>query len=117
MTRFPRSARLLSGSDFKRVFAARDARQNRLFRIHRAPAPGGTGANRPRLGMAVSRRAARRAVDRNRIRRHIRESFRARAGRLAPYDYVVVARSAAADADPAALRGALEQLWLPLENE
>ncbi|MDT8449882.1 MAG: ribonuclease P protein component [Wenzhouxiangellaceae bacterium] len=117
MIRFPRSARLLSGSDFKRVFAAREARQNRLFRLHRAPLPAEAGAKGPRLGMAVSKRAARRAVDRNRIRRHIRESFRARSSRLAAYDYVVVARSAAADADPATLRGALDQLWLPLENE
>ncbi|GAB4168531.1 MAG: hypothetical protein Kow0020_01920 [Wenzhouxiangellaceae bacterium] len=89
--------------------------QNALIRIHvhEAHAPN-QGA---RLGLAVSRRAVRRAHDRNRIKRHARESFRLHRHRLPPGDYVVTAHPAAARAEPAALRHGFEQLWLRLEQQ
>ncbi len=101
----PRQARLLAGSAFSRVFATRKARSNRYFTIHYAP------ADKPRLGMAVSRRVSNKAVVRNRIRRQIRESFRHQRALVKAMDYVVVARKAAADVDNAGLREALDQLW------
>lgn len=101
----PRSARLLTGPAFKRVFQARQVCGNAYFRIHSAP------SEQPRLGMAVSRRVSTRAVVRNRIRRQIRETFRHRRARLPAQDYVVLARPAAAELDRPALRSALEQLW------
>ncbi|GHA86959.1 ribonuclease P protein component [Cognatilysobacter bugurensis] len=60
-----------------------------------------------RLGLAVSRKVDRRAVVRNRIKRGLRESFRAQRTRLAPGEYVVVARPGAAALDAAALQRAL----------
>ena len=103
--RLPRTARLLSGPQFKAVFDARRSHGNELFRIHYSP------SEQPRLGMAVSRRVSLRAVVRNRIRRQIRESFRLRRHQLADMDFVVVARSAARHADRRELRNKLEQLW------
>jgi ribonuclease P protein component len=103
--RLPRTARLLSGAQFKAVFSARRSCGNELFRVHYIP------SDQARLGMAVSRRVSKRAVDRNRIRRQIRETFRLWRDRLAPMDYVVVVRSAARDADRRVLRDKLEQLW------
>ena len=103
--RLPRSSRLLDGAHFKAVFANRRSRGNAFFRVHYLP------SDQARLGMAVSRRVSKRAVDRNRIRRQIRESFRLWRSRLLPMDYVVVARSAARDADRRVLREQLEQLW------
>lgn len=103
--RLPRSARLLTGARFSAVFAERRCHSNALFRIHYAP------SDQARLGMAVSRRVSPRAVVRNRIRRQIRESFRLWRPRLAPLDYVVVARSAASQADRITLRETLDQLW------
>lgn len=102
---FPRTARLLSGREFRRVFDHRKASSNSLFRIHYAP------AETPRLGLAVSKRVSPKAVIRNRIRRQIRESFRLRRDELAPCDYIVLAKPAAAAATPAELRMALDQLW------
>ncbi|MDT8409040.1 MAG: ribonuclease P protein component [Wenzhouxiangellaceae bacterium] len=166
---FPRSARLLSGADFKRVFQARRALSNQYFRIHHAPQPAavdsamrpssaddkrGAGAAQaapdsasggqalpawrnempaddptadeagkatagtepalmpgPRIGLAIAKRVARRAVDRNRIRRQARETFRLHRHHLPAEDFVVLAKPAAADADKPQLRQALNQLW------
>ncbi len=102
---FPRSARLLTGREFRRVFDQRKASGNALFRIHYAPAASA------RLGVAVSKRVSPKAVIRNRIRRQVRESFRLIRTELAPCDYIVLARPAAARATPDELRKALDQLW------
>lgn len=103
--RLPRTARLLTGAQFKAVFATRQSLDDRLFRICHCPSA------QPRLGMAVSRRVAPRAVDRNRIRRRIRETFRLHRPQLPPRDYVVVARPAAVEASDQTLNRALNRLW------
>ncbi len=64
-----------------------------------------------RLGLAVSRRVAPRAVERNRIKRRIREVFRHQQARLTGLDVVVVAQPAAAGAPRATLQGSLDQQW------
>jgi len=101
----PRSARLCSGGEFKRAFETRKAHSNALFRVHYAP------SQQTRLGLAVSRRVSPRAVERNRIRRQIRESFRHWREALPVADYVVVARPEAAGAETCRLRQTLDQLW------
>lgn len=101
----PRSARLLDGTEFKRVFESRRATDNAYFRIHYR------SSDQPRLGMAVSKRVHRNAVVRNRIRRQIRESFRLQRQALPALDFVVLARPAAAELDRTDLRAALDQLW------
>jgi ribonuclease P protein component len=101
----PRSARLLSKAQFARVFRTRRRYDTELFSVHHAP------AERARLGMAVSRRVSSRAVVRNRVRRQIRESFRLARGSLKPFDFVVVARPAAATADRRFLRDTLDAIW------
>ncbi|MEX0915101.1 MAG: ribonuclease P protein component [Wenzhouxiangellaceae bacterium] len=109
---FPREARLLSGVEFKRVFDARQVESNRYFRIHWAE----RSASAPRLGLAIAKRVARRAVDRNRIRRVARETFRLRRQQLRPADYIVLARPPAVTADSHMLKLALDQLWLRFES-
>ncbi len=44
----------------------------------------------PRLGMVVAKRHAKRAVDRNTVKRIIRESFRMKKTELSANDYVVI---------------------------
>lgn len=64
----------------------------------------------PRLGIIAGRKAAPRAVDRNRGKRLIREWFRAVKTELAGLDVIVQLRTPLRDADNPALRAELQQL-------
>lgn len=109
--RFPRSARLLEPPEFQAVFGEGQRFSDRYFRLHVRLREAG----RPRLGLAVSRRADRSAVVRNRIKRIVRDDFRQRQAGLPPADYVLVAHAAAAQGaragEAAALRASLERLY------
>jgi ribonuclease P protein component len=65
----------------------------------------------PRLGLAVAVKTAGNAVERNRIRRVIRESFRLHQHEIPALDLVVSARLRARGAVGAELRAQLEPLW------
>ena len=105
--RFPRAARLLGSAQFQRVFAGATRVADRHFTILARP----NGLGHPRLGLAVSRRTARRAVQRNRLRRLVRESFRRRQADLPAVDLVVIAKPTAVAAPARRLHQALETLW------
>jgi ribonuclease P protein component len=64
-----------------------------------------------RLGLSISAKAVGNAVNRNRVKRAIREYFRLNLHRLPSIDIVVNARSGAKSADNAALTHSLGQLW------
>lgn len=115
---FPRAARLLSGVEFQRVFKSRQVESNRYFRIHWAdPVQDDRSVDGARLGLAIAKRVVRRAVDRNRIRRVARETFRLHRRQLRPADYVLLAKPPAAETDNRTLKLALEQLWLRFESQ
>jgi ribonuclease P protein component len=61
--------------------------------------------------MAVGARAAGNAVNRNRLRRLIRESFRMHRQELPAVDVLVTAKPAARAAKNAEIFASLEQLW------
>lgn len=106
---FPRAARLLAPRQFQDVFANGKRVHGTLLRLHawvRATVSPGA-----RLGIAVPKRVAKRAVERNRIRRIVRESFRHCRGQLATGDYVLVAQPAACNAPAPNLRTELAGLW------
>ena len=67
-----------------------------------------SGGTRARLGLTVPRRTAKRAVDRNRIKRLARESFRQQLA-LPPWDFVVLARAGADRAARNLLRASLDK--------
>jgi ribonuclease P protein component len=74
----------------------------------RFPRPEITG---PRIGLAVAVRIAGGSVQRNRIRRIIRESFRLHQHELPAADFVVSARPKARDASGPELHAAIAALW------
>jgi len=69
-----------------------------------------------RLGLIVSRRTARRAVQRNRLKRLIRESFRRHRVALGSRDLVVTARREAVFEAGSVLLLELEALWQRLPS-
>lgn len=105
-TGFPRAARLLSKPEFDSAFGG-VRRHSDWFTAHVRPTPGA----RARLGLAVGRRVSKRAVDRNRLKRLVREHFRLAAGGLPSFDLVVTAKPGAAAATRAALHADLERLF------
>jgi ribonuclease P protein component len=74
-----------AGEDFQRTLRSRRPDQGSWFAVYTM----GNGLNYPRLGLVVGTRAAPRAVDRNRVKRMVREAFRRAAQRFAGKDVVV----------------------------
>ncbi|GAB4191453.1 MAG: ribonuclease P protein component [Wenzhouxiangellaceae bacterium] len=115
---FPRTVRLLKPGDYQYIFKRPVVVSDRLFRVYarRNDAP-------CRLGLAISRKAAPRAVDRNRIKRHVRSVFRLQrplwdgelgeAGAASPasVSFIVMARPEAKTASGAALQAAIHDLF------
>jgi len=64
-----------------------------------------------RLGLAISKRVSRRAVERNRIKRLVRESFRRMRMQLPPMDVMVMARQEAVSQSGPDLLAELHELW------
>ncbi|MDN5864459.1 MAG: ribonuclease P protein component [Gammaproteobacteria bacterium] len=79
------------------MFAGGRRIRTRYFTLIAAP-----GDRAPRLGMAIGRRCASRAVVRNRMKRMIRETFRQ--AELPACDVVVTARPGVGDISRQALR-------------
>ena len=67
-----------------------------------------------RLGLSIAARTVGNAVQRNRLRRLIRESFRRQ--QLPPVDIVIGARTAARTASADALRAALQRMWKQIDE-
>ena len=106
--RFRRENRLLTPADFQRVFdQARYRAGSRHFLFLAIDNP----LALHRLGMVIPRKRARRAVDRARVKRQLRESFRHRPDSLQGLDVVILLRGALSDPEPAALRAEIEDLW------
>jgi len=104
---FGRTSRLCAAAEYRRVFENAQRFSNSGFTmLARA-----NGLGIPRLGMAISRKNVRRAVDRNRIKRIVRESFRLNQECLGGVDLVVLANARTVRAGNPELRTAIEDLW------
>lgn len=104
--------RLSRSAEFDRVFRQGRSHANRVLVLYGFPRSDGASAGvEPRMGLSVSRRVGG-AVERNRVKRLLREAFELEAGRLPEgHDVVIVARP---EARVAAERDGLEGLRAPL---
>ena len=108
---FPRRVRLTEPADYQRVFKGGCYRLNNSWMTLLAVP---NQLQYPRLGLAISRKVARTAVARNRIKRVSRESFRHWQTRLDPLDIVVLGRNGVSACPARDLDKALEKLWIKL---
>ncbi|MEE9334763.1 MAG: ribonuclease P protein component [Granulosicoccaceae bacterium] len=107
---FPRTVRLLTPADFGQVFKRNKRASNHHWIVlaHRGLSPVA------RIGMAIAKKKAKRAVDRNRIKRVLRESFREQQRALAGLDVVVLNKPSAAAANSRELRASIDAIWAEL---
>ena len=104
---FTKENRLLDAAAFGRVFEKASRSRDKLFTVlcrHNE-------AERPRLGLAISKKNCRRATGRNRIKRIIRESFREHQQALDSLDIVVINQAAAANASNRQMFDSLAMHW------
>ncbi len=87
---FSRSLRLLNSDDFQQVF---DSATFRISHQHLLLLACHNGRGFPRLGLVVAKKHLRLAVDRNRIKRLSRESFRHQQDKLLDFDLVLLSRN------------------------
>jgi ribonuclease P protein component len=94
---FARCHRLTKTDEFSSVFGFRRAIRGQWLMLHYLPrSPGLPGA---RLGLVVGKKLLRRAVDRNGVKRRLREAFRRQRQEIPDCDLIVrlVARPGPAD--------------------
>jgi len=104
---FPRTSRLTEAAQYQRVFKKNKRTADQHWTILYRENQGACA----RLGMAVAKKVAKRAVDRNRLKRLARESFRQHKQSLAGFDIVLLARHASVSASNEVLTKSLVKHW------
>jgi len=84
---FARCYRLTKTDEFSSVFGFRKAIRGKLLMLHYQPRTDSNAS--ARLGLVVGKKLLKRAVDRNRVKRIVREQFRLRRATLPNLDLIV----------------------------
>jgi ribonuclease P protein component len=105
---FPRSSRLVTARQFQQVFknSRRIQDDSLTLLVSRYP------VELPRLGFAIAKKQVKRAVDRNRLKRLFRESFRRNQHTMPKRDFVIMVRSAVLQLDNRQLNERMHAHWL-----
>jgi ribonuclease P protein component len=106
----PRDARLRRPGEFAALRSSSGRAGGRCFHMRFR----GNELGHARLGLAISKRVSKRAVERNRIKRLLRESFRRVRHQLPGVDLMVMAREQAAGVPGPELLVEIELLWKKL---
>lgn len=105
---FGREKRLLVPRQFKAVFDSPSGKvpgRNVLLLAR------DNALDHPRLGMVIGKKSVKLSVERNRLKRQIRESFRHNLELLAGWDIVVVAKRGLGDLENEELKQQFGKLW------
>ena len=104
---FPRSSRLLTPRDYSEVFSDVQLRvPHKHFLILAKP----NALGHARVGLVFSKKNLKHAVQRNRVKRLVRETFRHQPD-LPPLDIIVLSRHGLANVDNPELNLMLADLW------
>lgn len=110
---FGREKRLLTPRQFKAVFDSPSGKvpgRNVLLLARE------NDLQHPRLGLVIGKKSVKLSVERNRIKRQIRETFRNHQLELAGWDIVIIARKGLADLDNPELAKQFAKLWKRLSR-
>jgi len=112
-SRFPKSSRLLHSAEFQRVFQNTNYKISHRYLLILACR---NSFDHPRLGLVVGKKHCRLAVQRNRIKRRARETFRHQQHHLHNIDAIVLPRSGADQLSDQQLTQLFEQQWRRLSE-
>lgn len=104
---FSRDLKLLTADHYKNVFAKAQRFGNHSFTVLVRQ----NELDHPRLGMAISKKNAKRAVDRNRIKRIFRESFRINQHKFPSVDIIAMSKPSALKLDNLEMRKQIDRQW------
>jgi ribonuclease P protein component len=110
---FGREKRLLVPRQFKAVF---DSPTGKVPGKHVLLLARDNGLDHPRLGLVIGKKSVKLSVERNRLKRQIRESFRHNLELLAGWDIVIVARKGIGDLENPELKQQFGKLWKRLSR-
>lgn len=108
---FSKQKRLLEAASFKRVFDLPDKRLSTHYVLVLASK---NNLDCSRLGLVIGKKNVKLAVQRNRIKRQIREVFRLNQHLINNYDVVIVARRGIAEVKNDELREQFVKFWKKL---
>ena len=110
---FPQLIRLKSAEDFSVVFKQAKKLNFREFSVYVRS----NKLDHPRLGLAISKKSAKKAVTRNLIKRIIRENFRVSQDNLIGWDIIFVAKFAAGQSSRQQLHIVVQSIYKRLAHE
>ncbi len=111
---FPKTSRLLDAADYKTVFSNAQFKvscRHFLVLANHRHRPGS------RLGLVIAKKNVSLAVQRNRVKRQLRNAFRHNAALLNKLDLVVLARKDADKLNNKQLKDTIESLWRSLGSK
>lgn len=111
---FPKTSRLLNAADYKAVFSNAQLKVScRQFLVLASR----NSRSSARLGLVIAKKNVALAVQRNRIKRQLRDTFRHNKELLDKLDLVVLARKDADKLDNEELKNTIETLWQDLHSK
>jgi ribonuclease P protein component len=111
---FPKTSRLLNAADYKAVF---DNAQFKVSCRHFLVLANRNNRSSARLGLVIAKKNVALAVQRNRIKRQFRNTFRHNKELLDKLDLVVLARKDADKLDNKELIETIDSLWQDLHSK
>ena len=112
--RFTKEQRLLTPADFRVVF---DAPERKLHQSHLMAFVRSNTRNKPRVGMAITKRKVPTAVARNLIKRQIREQFRLKNIKIEDKDIVFIVKKSIEGLNKKELKNEINNIFKKIEKK